>query len=263
MNRLAATAALLSAALACTRDPGATTGWPSVGSDQAHTKYSAADEITAANVDELEIVWKWEPNEEPLDEYGTRPGPFEATPVMVGDVLYLSTMYTRVVALDAGTGAELWTFDPKAYEGGPIGAGPTGFKHRGVAWWSDGEDARVFLNSRDRLYAIDAATGELDADFGQGGSVVLTEGHGREVGRHEFDQTSPPVVFEDLVIVGAACPTGCSASSTRPARCRRSTPARASGAGCSSPFRNRVTTSARTPGRTSPGATPATPTCGG
>ena len=69
----------------------------------------------------------------PLEEYGTRPGPFQAMPIMVGNVLYLSTMYTRVVALDAETGTELWTFDPKAYEGGPVGAGPTGFKHRGIA----------------------------------------------------------------------------------------------------------------------------------
>ena len=84
--------------------------------------------------------------------------------------------------------------------------GPRGFKHRGVAYWSDGDADRVFLNSRDRLYAIDAATGELDGGFGEGGSVLLTEGHGRPVTRHEFDQTSPPVVFEDLVIVGSRVP---------------------------------------------------------
>ena len=127
---------------------------------------------------------------------------------MVDGILYLSTMYTRVAALDAETGAERWMFDPRAYEGGPIGAGPTGFKHRGIAYWSDGDDARIFLNSRDRLYAIYASTGELDADFGEGGSVVLTEGHGRPVSRYEFDQTSPPVAFEDLVIVGSRVPDG-------------------------------------------------------
>ena len=187
---------------------GAVTGWPYVGADQAHTKYSTAEEITAANVGELEIAWTWQPGETPLQEYGTRPGPFQATPIMVGAVLYLSTMYTRVAALDAETGTELWTFDPEAYEGGPVGAGPSGFKHRGVAYWSDGYEARVFLNSRDRLYAIHAATGEPDTGFGQGGSVVLTEGHGRRVTRYEFDQTSPPVVFEDLVIVGSRVPDG-------------------------------------------------------
>ena len=206
MKRVVATAALLSSALAAAEEPGGMIEWPYVGAGQAQTKYSAADEITAANVGELEIVWRWEPNETPLAEYGTRPGPFQATPIMVANVLYLSTMYTRVAALDAESGAELWTFDPRAYEGGPKGVGPRGFKHRGIAWWSDGGDARIFLNSRDRLYAIDAGTGELDPGFGEGGSVVLTEGHGRPVTRQEFDQTSPPVVFEDLVIVGSRIP---------------------------------------------------------
>ena len=203
-----ATTALISCAVGCALESSVPTDWPFVGSDQAHTKYSAVDEVTAANVGELQVVWRWEPNEAHLEAHGTRPGPFQATPIMVGDVLYLSTMYTRVAALDAETGAELWTFDPRAYEGGPVGAGPTGFKHRGVAYWSGGEDARIFLNSRDRLYAIDAATGDLDAAFGQAGSVLLTQGHGREVSRYEFDQTSPPVVFEDLVIVGSRVPDG-------------------------------------------------------
>ena len=206
MKRVVATAALLSSALAAAEEPVGMLEWPYVGASQAQTKYSAVDEITAANVGELEIVWRWEPDETPLEEYGTRPGPFQATPIMVGNVLYLSTMYTRVAALDAESGAELWTFDPRAYEGGPKGSGPRGFKHRGIAWWSDGGEARIFLNSRDRLYAIDAATGELDPSFGKGGSIVLTEGHGRPVTRQEFDQTSPPVVFEDLVIVGSRIP---------------------------------------------------------
>ena len=206
MKQLALAVVLLSATGACQSETTVTAGWPFVGGDQAHTKYSAADDITIANVDELAIVWRWEPNEAPLEAYGTRPGPFQATPILIDDVLYLSTMYTRVVALDAETGEELWVFDPRAYEGGPIGAGPTGFKHRGVAYWSEGNDARVFLNSRDRLYSIDAATGEPDEGFGEDGSIALTGGHGRPVSRHEFDQTSPPVVFENLVIVGSRVP---------------------------------------------------------
>ena len=208
MKSLVVTVALLSALVSCAQEPDGATSWPFVGSDQGHTKYSAAGEITAANVGELETVWQWEPNETPLEQYGTQPGPFQATPIMVDGMLYLSTMYTRVAALDAETGEERWTFDPKAYEGGPVGAGPTGFKHRGIAYWSEGDDERIFLNSRDRLYAIDAETGEPDAEFGANGSVLLTEGHGRAVSRYEFDQTSPPVVFEDLVIVGSRVPDG-------------------------------------------------------
>ena len=169
----------------------------------------------------------------------------------------------RVAALDAETGAELWIFDPKAYRGGPKGVGPRGFKHRGVTYWSDGDADRVFLNSRDRLYAIDAAAGEPDRGFGEGGSVLLTEGHGRPVTRHEFDQTSPPVVFEDLVTVGSRVLDRLQRKFDPPEPCRRSTRAPASADGSSSPSRSRTTTSARTPRRMGRGATPGTPTCGG
>ena len=98
--------------------------WPYVGAEQSHTKYAALDDINLTNVDQLEIVWEWEPGELPLEEFGTRPGSFQATPLMIDNVVYLSTMYTRVVALDADTGEELWAFDPEAYRTGPRGAGP-------------------------------------------------------------------------------------------------------------------------------------------
>ncbi len=180
--------------------------WPYVGSEQTHAKYSSADEITISNVDKLTIAWRWHPNENPSERYGTEPGPFQATPIMIDGVLYLSTMYSNVVALKAETGEQVWRFDPKVYRFGPIGASPRGLKHRGVAFWRDGDESRIFLNSRDRLYSINAESGNLDMNFGVNGSVDLTEGHGSEITRFEFDQTSPPVVFENLVIVGSRIP---------------------------------------------------------
>ena len=101
--------------------PGTMVEWPYVGADQAHTKFSTAAQVTLDNVNQLEIAWEWEPGELPLQEYGTRPGSFEATPLMIDNILYITTMYTRVVALDAETGEELWAFDPRAYEGGRVG----------------------------------------------------------------------------------------------------------------------------------------------
>ena len=95
-------------------------------------------------------------------QFGTRPGNFQATPLMIDNVLYLSTPYNRVVALNADTGAELWAFDPKAYEDGQPPNG-TGFVHRGVAAWRDranGNKLRIFINSRYRLICLDAATGQ-------------------------------------------------------------------------------------------------------
>ena len=89
--------------------------WRQVGADQGASKYSSAGDIDRSHVSELEIAWTWEPNELPNREFNTRPGSFEATPLMIDGVLYLSTMYTRVVALNAATGEQLWAFDPEAY----------------------------------------------------------------------------------------------------------------------------------------------------
>jgi quinoprotein glucose dehydrogenase len=166
--------------------------------------------MTGLAVDTRQCVWEvrcdlsrlWGP----LPEYGTRPGSFEATPLMIDGVMYVATMYTRVVALDAATGEEVWAFDPRAYESGPRGAGPGGFKHRGVAVHGAGDDLRIFINSRDRLFALDAATGVAFPGFGDDGCVVLTDGFPNEVTRDEFDQTSPPFVFEGPVIVGSRVP---------------------------------------------------------
>ena len=207
MKRLCAIGIVVAAALLGAQErQGEMVEWPYVAAEQSHTKYSVLADIDRANVSDLEIVWEWDPDEMPLPEYGTRPGSFEATPLMIDNTLYFSTMYSRVVALDADTGAQKWVFDPKVYEGGPRGASPGGFKHRGVAFRRDGNDLHLFLNSRVRLYAIDAKTGQLVTGFGNGGSVLLTDGHGREVSSDAFDQTSPPVVYEDLVIVGSRVP---------------------------------------------------------
>ena len=202
MKRLCTLALVTTAALLGAQEPGDMIEWPYVGGEQSHTKYSLADEITPANVDELEIAWEWDVGEMPMQELGARPGSFQATPIMIDNVLYISTMYNRVVALDAETGAERWVFDSKAYER----EARHSFHHRGIAFWRDGDDFRIFLNSRSRLYAIDAATGQAVAGFGEDGSVSLTDGHGRSVDSADFDQTSPPVIFDDLVIVGSRVP---------------------------------------------------------
>ena len=206
MKRLCAIVIVASAGALGAQQNAGMVEWLYVGGEQSHTKYSRLAGIDSANVDQLEIAWRWDPNEMPMQEYGARPGSFEATPLMIDGTLYFSTMYSRVVALDAETGAEKWVYDPRVYELGGRGASPGGFKHRGLAFRRDGDDLHLFLNSRVRLYAIDAATGQPITSFGDGGSVHLTQGHGREVGDDDFDQTSPPVVFEDLVIVGSRVP---------------------------------------------------------
>jgi quinoprotein glucose dehydrogenase len=175
--------------------------WPYYAADQAATHYSPLSDINRDTVRRLAVAWEWRPNEDVLPQFGTRPGNFQNTPLMIDNVLYVSTPYNRVVALDADTGKELWAFDPKAYEAGQPPNG-TGFVHRGVAAWRDGRQARIFLNSRSRLFALDASTGEPIASFGVKGVVDLTAGLRRPVRADHYTNTSPPVVYRNLVIVG-------------------------------------------------------------
>lgn len=179
----------------------ASASWPVYGGDLAATKYSTLASINRENVAQLKPAWEWSTGETPNEEHRTRPGNFQATPLAIGDTLFLSTSYNRVVALDGGTGRELWTYDPHAYDAGQPPNG-TGFVHRGVATWTDGKERRIFINSRWRLIALDAATGKPIATFGQAGEIDLTAQLGRAVNKLQYTQTSPPVVWRDLVIVG-------------------------------------------------------------
>jgi quinoprotein glucose dehydrogenase len=178
--------------------------WPVYGADQGGTKYSALADINRANVSRLAVAWQWSAREKALAEFGTRPGNFQATPIMLGGVLYFSTPYNRVVALDADSGAELWSFDPKAYEDGQPPNG-TGFVHRGVAAWRDRANnnaLRIFINSRYRLICLDAATGRPVDSFGAHGIVDLSKGLVWEINKTHYTNTSPPVIYKDLVILG-------------------------------------------------------------
>ena len=118
--------------------------WPYYGGDQGGSKYSALTEINSKNVLGMHQAWMWKTGETPLEKYATRPGMFQNSPLMIDNVLYLSTPYNTVVALDAETGAAIWTYDPKAYEDGQPANG-TGYVHRGVAAWRDGGKLRSKL----------------------------------------------------------------------------------------------------------------------
>ena len=183
--------------------------WPVYGGDPGAQRRSPLDDITRANVAQLGKAWEWRTGErETTDSSGRsiRPGPFEATPLMLGDTLYLSTPFQRVVALDASTGRAFWEFDPGTASAGERAHDHPWFVHRGVAIWSGPEGRRVFLNSRSGLYALDAGTGRPIGGFGSGGRVDLTTNLRWAVERRDYGGSSPPVVWRDLVVVGSAIP---------------------------------------------------------
>lgn len=179
--------------------------WPYYGGDQGGTKYSTLSDIGPANVQRLQVAWEWKHWETPLKEYGTTPGFNETTPLMIDGALYVTTPYNNVAAVDAETGKEQWRFDGKAYELGQL-LSASGWKLRGTAVWRDGNRMRLFLNSRHRLFSLDPKTGKPDPSFGNGGSVLLTDGLPRVSDITHSTQSSPPVVYRDLIIVGSQVP---------------------------------------------------------
>jgi quinoprotein glucose dehydrogenase len=188
------------------RPRGAAVGWAHYGGDAGGMKHSPLRDINRTTVPLLRVAYTWEAKEAPIPagpgQRPARPGHFQATPLAYGDTLLFPTSYNRVVALDGRTGRELWSFDPKPWKELGQPSNGTGFVHRGVATWSDGRSRRVFINSRWRLIALDAATGRPIPGFGTNGEIDLTAGLSRAVRREHYTNTSPPVVWGDLVILG-------------------------------------------------------------
>jgi quinoprotein glucose dehydrogenase len=195
---------------ACARaDEGKGDGeWPAYGRDPGGMRHSPLEEITAKNVSRLAAAWTYHTGELKTYVPGTdvaEKAAFEATPIMVGGVLYLATPTNRVIALDAATGQEKWVFDPKV----DWRRSYSEVTCRGVSLWDDSRGGRrVFVGTIDgRLIALDATNGQLCADFGKGGQVDLTEGVGNGAGgavAGMYQVTSPPAVLGDLVIVGSS-----------------------------------------------------------
>src|SRR5467141_268360 len=106
-----------------------------------------------------------------VDSNGTdrhRVAPFESTPLVIDDTLYLSTPSNRVIALNAESGQEIWQFDPQAVSAGPRQF----FQHRGVVYWQNktGDDRRILYGTFDgRLIALDARSGKPCRNFGKDG----------------------------------------------------------------------------------------------
>ena len=174
-------------------------------------RFAAMDEITPANVSTLAVAWTAHVGEL---SGGRGPQPerqvegFQTRPLLAGELLIVTTTTSKVIALDAETGAERWRFDPFAVRRRSCES-----PHRGVAMWTSTDSAGsarriLFSGTCDgRLVALDAATGRLHAPFADGGVLDLRPGVDARDGE-QYGVTSPPVIYRDLVIAGALAPEG-------------------------------------------------------
>jgi len=202
MRRFALLACLLQAGL---QQAALGQEWPYYAGDSGGSKYSALDRINRSNVSRLKVAWTYRHGDvSDGTTYPTRSA-FECTPLVVNGVMYLTTPFARVIALEAETGKQLWAFDPQLKKDRSYNL----FINRGVSYWASGNDRRLFLGTLDaRLIALDAATGRPAAGFGSGGAVDLRAGVADQFPTAGYGVTSPPAIYKDLVITGALASDG-------------------------------------------------------
>jgi len=179
--------------------------WPHYGADPGGTRYSPLDQINRENVKRLSVAWTYHTGDMSDGTiYPTRSA-FECTPIVIDRVMYISTPFSRVIALDAESGKEIWSFDPKIEKKGPYSL----FVNRGVSFWRRGEDKRIFLGTLDgRLFALSAADGKLVKTFGDNGVIDLRAGFAERYPDRHYGVTSPPLIYRDLVVTGSAVSDG-------------------------------------------------------
>ena len=178
--------------------------WPVVGRSAGGTRYSPATQITSENVAQLEPVWSYRTGDLPENFPNSRSAQmFEATPIKVGDTLYLCSPRNIVIALDAATGRERWRHDPRVDSTGvPM------LICRGVTYYEAAAGAaescarRILVATVDaRMIALDAATGKRCPSFGENGEISLRTGLG-DIPAGYYYVTSPPTMIGNVAVVG-------------------------------------------------------------
>jgi len=170
---------------------GAGKDWSMYGGGPESTHYSSLKQINRKNVRNLKVAWTFDSG----DAY---PGSeMQCNPLVINGVLYATTPKVNVIALNAATGKLLWRFDP--HQGRKV-LGK--MRNRGVTYWSDGKQERIFVAVHQYLYSLDARSGNPVATFGTSGRVDLRENL-RPGEKEMVSINTPGIIYKDLLIVGS------------------------------------------------------------
>jgi glucose dehydrogenase len=164
--------------------------WRVVGGSSLNLHYSALDEINKSNVSQLHVAWTYDSG----DAYPN--SQIQCNPIVIDGVMYVTTPSLHVVALDAATGKQIWSFEPTK------GRAPNA--NRGLTYWSDASQARIFVTAGYELFSINAKTGKTDFDFGAHGRVDLREAFEAPKQDVSLTVTSPGTIYKDLLILGSS-----------------------------------------------------------
>ena len=168
-------------------------GWPVYNGGIDGDHYSPLKQITRDNVHLLKKAWAYDTGEQ---------GGLQTNPLIIGRTLYAYTPKTEVIALDAVTGQLKWKFDSGIIAGQPA---------RGMNYWNDGQQGRIYAAVMNFLFCLDAETGKLIPTFGDNGRIDLRKGLVISGEKSDFSAlsialTTPGIIYKDMIIVGGREP---------------------------------------------------------
>ncbi|MDF2158762.1 PQQ-binding-like beta-propeller repeat protein [Algoriphagus sp. CAU 1675] len=179
------------------------TNWSHYGGPEDASRFSSLTQINPENVAQLEVAWTYNTGD------ATERSQIQCQPIVANGILYGSTPKLNVFALDAGSGEEIWRFDPFEVLGGENSWAGT---NRGVSYWEKDGETRILFGAGNWLMSVDAMTGEPDLEFGDGGKVDLRKGLDAEREDFLIVANAPGVIYEDLIILGMRLSEGLDAA---------------------------------------------------
>ena len=175
---------LLPAFWSCRTEPDRYMQWREYlgGPDRNH--FSRLGQITPENVSQLEPAWTYSTADS---------GQMQVSPIIIDSILYGITPGVRAFAVHAGTGKEIWTFGDTLKKWSHVS--------RGVTYWEEGKDKRIFIAIGHHLHALDALTGKPVAGFADGGKLDLRTGYPDRALKKYVISTTPPALFENTLVL--------------------------------------------------------------
>ncbi|MEO6329268.1 MAG: PQQ-binding-like beta-propeller repeat protein [Ginsengibacter sp.] len=182
------------------------TNWKVYGGSKDASHYSSLTEVDTNNVAGLKVAWMYHTADTDTSDHSQ----MECNAVIVDGIFYATSPKMRLFALDAATGKQVWSFDPRislVFDAKDQLSLPLTFSNtgRGVTYWSDGKnDKRIFYTAGYNLICVDALTGKLINTFGNKGRIDLHDGLDRDVKELSVTMTTPGIIYKDILIAGSS-----------------------------------------------------------
>lgn len=182
--------------------------WNVYSGSNENIKYSSLTQIDTTNVNALQVAWEYHTGDADTAKHSQ----MQCNPLIIDGIMYFTSPQLKLIAVDAATGAQKWVFDPDKEKKDKNILHFILNNNRGISYWSNKDDRRIFFTAGSMLYAIDADDGKPIQSFGIDGRVDLHDGLGREVKDLYVAATSPGIVYKDLYITGSRVDEGAAAA---------------------------------------------------